>query len=308
MTSLGAAVGEYLAMRRSLGFKLDRTEKLLAQFIRHLEAVAVNHITTDVAVAWATSPVGTRRIWWARRLTVVRGFARYLQAFDPTTEVPPTGLFPGQRRLTVPYLYSDEDIEALVAAAGDLARPLRVLTYRTLIRLLAVTGMRIGEAIRLDRKDLDFEEGVLTVWFGKFGKSRELPLHDSTCDALRAYLQQRDRLYPRPPSPSLLISTAGTRLRYPDVQSTFARLVRQAGLEPRSAHCRPRLHDLRHTFAVRTLIDAYRADVNVGAHLPLLSTYLGHIDPRNTYWYLSAAPELLGLASQRLERHLEGVS
>ena len=194
---------------------------------------------------------------------------------------------------------------ALMAAAHILRSPLRVLTYQTLIGLLAVTGMRIGEAIRLDRSDLDFDTGVLTIRMSKFGKSRELPLHGSTLEALQTYLQQRDQLYPRPTAPSLFISTAGTRLLYCGVHGTFLRLVRQAGLQPRSAACRPRPHDLRHSFAVRTVLDAYRTDANVATRLPLLSTYLGHLHPANTYWYLSAAPELLALAGERLERSLE---
>ena len=305
MTRLGPALADYMSMRRALGYKLQRTEKLLTDFIRYVEAASADRITIDIAVAWATLPVGAGRNWWSGRLTVVRGFARFLQTLDASTEVPPADLLPARPHRAVLYLYSDEDIQALVAAAGSLDSPLRILTYRTLIPLLAVTGMRIGEAIRLDRNDLDFEAGVLTVWLSKFGKSRELPLHDSTLDALHAYLRRRDLLHSRPSAPSLFISTAGTRLLYCNVQWTFGRLVRQAGLKPRSANSGPRLHDLRHTFAVRTLIDAYRADVNVAARLPLLSTYLGHVHPGHTYWYLSAAPELLALAGQRLERHLE---
>ena len=305
MMDLKAALADYLSMRRALGYKLQRTEKLLADFIRYIEAASLDRITIEIVVAWATSPVGAGRNWWSGRLTVVRGFARYLQTLDPSTEVPPADLLPARPRRAVPYLYSDEDIQALVAAAESLDSPLRVLTYQTLIPLVAVTGMRIGEAIRLDRNDLDLEAGVLTVWLSKFGKSRELPLHDTTLDALRTYLRRRDRLYPRPSTPSLFISTAGTRLLYCNVQWTFARLVRQAGLKPRSANSSPRLHDLRHTFAVRTLIDAYRSDMNVAARLPLLSAYLGHVHPGHTYWYLSAAPELLALAGQRLERLLE---
>jgi len=305
MTRLGPALADYLSMRRALGYKLQRTEKLLADFIRYVEAAAVDRITIDIAVAWATLPAGAGRNWWSGRLTVVRGFARFLHTLDASTEVPPADILPARQRRAVPYLYSNVDIQALVAAAESLDSPLRRLTYRTLIPLLAVTGMRIGEAIRLDRNDLDFEAGVLTVWFSKFGKSRELPLHDTTLEALRFYLRRRDRLCPRPSAPSLFISTAGTRLLYCNVQWTFGRLVTQAGLQPRSANSRPRLHDLRHTFAVSTLVDAYRADVNVGARLPLLSTYLGHVHPGHTYWYLSAAPELLALAGRRLEQHLE---
>ena len=207
-------------------------------------------------------------------------------------------------------MYTDEEIAALLAAAGTLRFPLRVATFRTLLGLLAVTGLRVGEAIRLDRGDLDVAHGLLLVRESKFGKSRELPLHETTVRALQRYLRRRPRLHPRPrpQTEALFLSLAGTRLRYCNVNWTFLRLARQAGLEPRSAACRPRLHDLRHSFAVRTVLDAYRAEADVQARLPLLSTYLGHVDPGATYWYLSAAPELLALAGERLERHLEARS
>lgn len=203
-----------------------------------------------------------------------------------------------------PYLYSDEEIWALMAAADGLRFPLRTLTYRTLIGLLAVTGLRVGEAIRLDRGDLDLVGGVLTVRGSKFGKSREVPLHASSVEALGAYLARRDEIHPGPMAPALFISLTGTRLLYCNVSWTFLQLVRRAGLAPRSASCRPRPHDLRHTFAVRTVLDWYRSGVDVQARLPRLSTYLGHVNPSATYWYLSAAPELLAFAGERLERHL----
>ncbi|HEY1296866.1 MAG TPA: tyrosine-type recombinase/integrase [Chloroflexota bacterium] len=305
MIALRAALNDYLTMRRALGYKLRRAEKLLAQFVAFVEASGSERITIDLALAWATSPAQGAMDWWSGRLTVVRGFASYLNTLDPTVEVPPTELLPAQSHRAVPYLYSDDDVLALMAAAKILRSPLRVLTFRTLIGLLAVTGMRIGEAIRLDCSDLDPDAGVLTIRMSKFGKSRELPLHASTLEALQTYLQQRQLLCPRPTAPSLFISTAGTRLMYCGVHWTFLRLVRQAGLQPRSARCRPRPHDLRHSFAVRTVLDAYRTDGDVAARLPLLSTYLGHLHPANTYWYLSAAPELLALAGERLERSLE---
>jgi integrase/recombinase XerD len=306
MIALRPALKDYLTMRRALGYKLQRTEKLLGAFIGFVEASASERVTIDLALAWATLPAQGAMNWWAGRLTVVRGFATYLHSLDPITEVPPTDLLPLRSHRAVPYLYSDGDIVALMTAAEEILRsPLRVLTYRTLIALLAVTGMRIGEAIRLNRHDLDFEAGLLTLRLSKFGKSRELPLHTSTLDALHGYLRQRDQLLQQPTAPSLFISTAGTRLLYCNVHWTFLRLVRHVGLQPRSTASRPRLHDLRHSFAVRTLIDAYRADTDVAARLPLLSTYLGHVHPANTYWYFSAAPELLALACKRLERSLE---
>jgi integrase/recombinase XerD len=308
MIPLRQALDDYLTMRRGLGFKLDRAAKLLAQFLCYLEEAGADTVAVEQALAWARLPAGADRSWWSYRLSVVRGFAAYLKTLDPTTEVPAAELLPWRRRRATPYLYTDAEIAALIAAAGTLRFPLRVATYRTLIGLLAVTGMRVGEAIRLDRNDLDFEHELLVVRDSKFGKSRELPLHPTTVRALRGYLQQRDRLQPPPSTPALLISPAGTRLLYSNVHSTFRQLRRHAGLRPRSASCRPRIHDLRHTFAVRTLLDAYRTDADVQARLPLLSTYLGHVDPSATYWYLSAAPELLALAGQRLERHLEGRS
>lgn len=306
MIALRPALKDYLAVRRALGYKLERTEKLLTQFIGFVEANAAEHITSDLALAWATRPRQCDVTWWSGRLTVVRGFATYLHSLDPATEVPPTNLLPTRSHRAVPYLYSDNDIAALmVAAASILSSSLRILTYQTLISLLAVTGMRVGEAIRLDMSDLDFRAGILTVRLSKFRKSRELPLHATTIAALRAYTRRRQQLYPNPKAPSLFISTAGTRLLYCNVNWTFLRLIRRAGLEPRSKACRPRLHDLRHSFAVRTLMDAYSADADAAVRLPLLSTYLGHVDPANTYWYLSAAPELLALAGRRLERSLE---
>jgi integrase len=305
MIALHPALHDYLTMRRALGYKLHRTEKLLADFIAFVEASGHERVTIDLALAWATLPARGAPNWWAGRLTVVRRFATYLHTFDSATEVPPTDLLPARTHRAVPYLYTDDDIATLIQVAKNLASPSSVLTYQVLIPLLAVTGMRIGEAIRLDRRDLDLGAGVLTVRMSKFGKSRELPLHPSTVEALRFYIRRRDQLHPQPKPPSLLVSAAGTRLMYCSVQRIFQQLVHQAGLVPRSTACRPRLHDLRHSFAVRTLTDAYRTDADVFALLPRLSTYLGHGHPANTYWYLSAAPELLALAGQRLERSLQ---
>ncbi len=195
-----------------------------------------------------------------------------------------------------------------MAAAGTLRSPLRAATYQTLIGLLAVTGLRVGEAIRLDRDDIDWNQGLLIVRNSKFGKSREIPLHETAVRALRDYSRERDQLYRAPSVPAVFISTAGTRLLYCNVNWTFLRLVHRAGLKPRSGSCRPRLHDLRHSFAVRTLLEAHQSGSDVKVRLSLLSTYLGHVDPAATYWYLSAAPELLALAGHRLDDHLGGRS
>lgn len=306
MSPLRQAVADYLALRRSLGYKLNRAEKLLTQFVGYLENLGTNTVTIDHALAWARLPRGGDSNWRSSRLSVVRGFATYLRTIDPATQVPPSDILPWRPKRATPYLYSEKEIAALIAAATSLRTPLRIATYQTLIGLLAVTGMRVGEAIRLERGDVDLISGALTIRFTKFGKTRQLPLHPTSVAALRAYLRQRDRHEPPPTTPSVFISPAGTRLLYCNVQWTFQRLAQRAGLTPRSASCRPRLHDLRHTFAVHTLLDAYRNGCDVQEQLGVLSTYLGHVNPAGTYWYLSAAPELLALAVERLGQRLEG--
>lgn len=306
MSALRQALADYLAMRRILGYRLVRAEKLLAQFLTFAEERGEEHLTTETALAWATLPAGADRSWMSRRLSDVRRFAIHLHGIDPATQVPPTDILPGRTCRATPYLYSAKEISALMAAAATLRGPHRRATYRTLIGLLAATGMRVGEAIGLDCDDFDAADGLLTIRSGKFGKSRELPLHPSTVTALGDYLLRGDRPRQPPKMPALFLSPAGTRLLYCNVQNTFQRLVRHCGIAPRSAGCRPRLHDVRHAFAVNTILDAYRDDGDPAARLAVLSTYLGHINPSHTYWYLSAAPELLKLASDRLERHLGG--
>ncbi len=304
MSPLRQALADYLAVRRSLGYKLARAEKLLAQFITYLEDAGASTVTAADALAWATLPAGTP--WWhAQRLSMVRAFAAHLRTTDPAAEIPPAGLIPARRPRATPYLYSPGEVTALIAAAVGLRSPLRAATYQTLIGLLAVTGMRVGEAIRLDRADFDAGAGVLTIRSSKFGKSRLVPLHPTATAALSGYLRLRDRLHPGPSDPAVFISPAGTRLLYCNVHATWRQLVRTAGLRPRSPHCRPRPHDLRHSFAVASLLDAYATGQDGQARLALLSTYLGHVNPAATYWYLSAAPELLALAGQRLEEHLQ---
>lgn len=299
---------DYLTLRRALGYRLQRPEKLLNQFLTHLEHHDETVVTVAAALDWAQLPAGAAAGWWAYRLCVVRGFATYLHAIAPVHEVPPAGLLPQRPLRASPYLYSDAEIAALIAVTGTLRTPLRPATFATLIGLLATTGIRVGEAIGLDRGDVDLTSGRLRIRSGKFGKTRELALHPSTIDALNAYRRTRDRTAPRTGTSAFFVSTAGTRLLYCNVHNTFHRLVQLAGLSPRSASCRPRIHDLRHTFAVKTMLDAYAAGEDGQTRLTLLSTWLGHVHPRHTYWYLSAAPELMALAGQRLEAHLAGGS
>lgn len=301
MSDLRLALDDYLAIRRALGFKLDRAGRLLADFVRNMEASGSETITIDAAVAWATLPPNGAPEWWGHRLSVVRTFARHLHAIDPAHHVPPADLLPGRSHRATPYLYSEADIAALMAAARDLRSPLRAATFETLVGLLAVSGLRIGEALRLDRDDVELNDGVLAVRNSKFGKSREVPVHPTTVEALAAFARLRDRLCPRPVAPAFFVSLAGTRLLYCNAHLAWLDLVRRAGLQPRSATCRPRPHDLRHSFAVRTLLGWYRDGEDVAARMPMLSTYLGHVHPANTYWYLSAAPELLAIVVSRLE-------
>lgn len=303
MSPLHDHLSDYLRIRRSLGYKLERAEKLLGQFLAYLEERDTMIVTVGDALAWARLPGGSPD-WWAFRLSAVRGFAAYLHALDPAHEVPAADLLPRRPPRAIPYLYTEAEIAALIAATSGLRGRLRQATYRTLLGLLWITGMRAGEAIRLDRGDLDLAHDVVTVRDSKFGKSRLLPLHRTSVTVLRSYLRLRESDQRATVSDALFISPAGTRLLYCNLHATFRRLRRDAGLDAGSGTCRPRIHDLRHTFAVQTLLGWYRDGLDVQARLPLLSTYLGHAHPKDTYWYLSAAPELLTIASQWLERSL----
>ncbi|MBC7273021.1 tyrosine-type recombinase/integrase [Streptomyces albogriseolus] len=304
--SLRAHLDDYLALRRALGFKLHNAGRLLGQFVDYLDEHGLHTPTIDSALAWATLPTGASTSWRAIRLSAVRGFAAYLHSIDPRVEVPAAGLIHHGPDRATPYLYSDEEIRALLQEAAALRPALRAATYQTLIGLLAASGLRVGEAIALDSTDLDTEHELLVVRHTKFDKSRLVPLHPSTMGALRRYTGLRDQAHPRPACPALLVSTTGARLLHSNIGLTFTRLARQAGIVRRSAACRPRIHDLRHSFAVATVLDWYRDGADAAAMMPKLSTYLGHTDPKHTYWYLSAAPELMALAGRRLDAHLAG--
>jgi integrase/recombinase XerD len=303
MSALREALQEYLQLRRALGFKLEREGLLLPQFLNFLEQEDATHITSSLAMRWAMTPSTASSRWWAVRLGEVRGFARYMAVREPCTEVPSPDLLPlpASRRL-VPFVYSNADVRALIGAANAL-HGLKQSTYATLLGLLSVTGMRVGEVIGLDRSDVDWRAQLLLVRTAKFGKSREVALHPTTIKALRAYARVRDQALPHPRSPALLLSLAGTRLLYQNVQDGFAHLLRRIELSRRPSR-RPRLHDFRHAFAVNTLVRWYREGLNVEAHLPLLSTYLGHVNPSQTYWYLTATPELMQLAERHARKAL----
>ncbi|MFD6880249.1 MULTISPECIES: tyrosine-type recombinase/integrase [unclassified Streptomyces] len=301
MTELRQALDDYLRIRRSLGHKMAGAAWLLPDFIAFLEERGQTTVTITAALAWVTkceSDVVTTVS--PRRITAVRGFARYLSGVDPATEIPPLGLVPHRQRWRQPFIYSDADVIAVMTAVDGSGPPLRAATYRTLVGLLAATGLRVGEAINLDHDDIDWAEGVLRIRETKFGKSRLVPLEPSGVDALREYDVLRNRIAPRPEDPSFFASRTRRRLIYAVVAPTFRRLVTSAGVgtdEPNP----PRLQDLRHSFAVRVLLTWYRTGADVQAKIPSLSTYLGHREPSSTYWYLSAAPQLLALPAARRE-------
>ncbi len=302
MTALREALGGYLQIRRRLGFAMPQDGRLLDGFVGFLEQAGADRITTELALRWARLPARAHPHRWRQRLGVARGFARHLATIDPASEVPPADLLPGHRPRIAPYIYTDAEIAALMAAAGQLRPPLRAARHQTLIGLLAVTGVRPAEALALDRQDVDRRHGVLHVRAGKQHKQREVPLHDSTISALRQYARLRDARFPAPSTPAFFIGARGRRMARGELNRTFTTLIRQAGLEGRGARARPRPHDLRHAFAVRTLIDWHRAGADIDRRMPLLSAYLGHVDPASTYWYLEAVPELLELVSRRLEQ------
>lgn len=300
MTDLHDAVEDYLAVRRRLGFTLERAGQLLPNFVEYLDTIGTDRLTIAAALDWAMIPQHAQPAWWATRLGIVRGFARYLRAVDPGHEVPSVGLLPARQSRTTPYLYSEGDVAGLMEQARHLAPAYRASIYETLVGLLAVSGMRLGEALGLDRSDVDFDHGVLNVRCAKFNKDRDVLLHPSTVDALARYADARDRNWPTVTTDAFFVSVRGLRLGAGTVHDVFRGLVRRAGLEGRGARGRPRPHDFRHSFAVSTLTAWYRSGEDVEARLPLLSTHLGHKDPGSTYWYLEAAPELLELAAQRL--------
>ena len=304
MTRLRDAVDEYIALRRSLGFKLRDMASDLTDFAAFLEQHAAPFITTALAVEWAMQPADHQPSDWAQRLGFVRVFARHWSATDPRTEIPAAGLLPFRPQRARPYLYTDEEIRQLLAATNTLSSTngLRPRTYHSLFGLLVVSGMRISEAITLERQDVDLHQGLLTIRKTKFNKTRLIPLHASTRDVFIAYARQRDRLVPTPTSPAFLLTDRGRRLEISTVHRTFYDLSRRIGLRGPADHTGPRIHDFRHRFAVNTLIQWYRANEDIERRLPVLSTFLGHAHVADTYWYLSLHPELMQLATSRLER------
>lgn len=306
MSDLADALTQYLAMRRALGFVDRLVARLLRNFVTFVDQAASPFITTELVRQWALQPTDAQPSTWAGRLVIARRFAVWRRASDPRTEVPPADLVGQRYRRKPPQLYRDQDIVRLIQSAAALpsAKNLRGRTYATLFGLLAVTGLRINEALHLDRSDVDLEVGVLRIRRTKFGKSRLVPIHPTTQAALGAYGEARDRIVAKPEIPAVFVSERGTRITEWSTRYTFAVVSRRVGLRAPTCGGRhghgPRIQDLRHRFAAQTLITWYRAGIDVERELPKLSTYLGHVHTADTYWYLEAIPELLQLAAERL--------
>lgn len=308
MKDIRHALENYLAMRRGLGFKLEETETQLAKFVLFLQKKRATFITNSLALEWAQQSVSSRNAP-GKRLTMVRGLARYQSAFDPRTEVPAENLLRRWPDRARPYLYSDRETKLLLEAALTRSTSdLNNRTYHCLFGLLAVSGIRIGEGIGLNLDDIDLNSGLLTIRKPKFGNSRVIPLHATTQQVLRNYRFRRDRFLGGRQVAPFFISNRGTRLFHTEVYRVFNLLSVKIGLRAQGDSRGPRLHDFRHRFAVRTLLQWYRSGEDAERLLPVLSTYLGHLRVTDTYWYLSACPELMGLAVQRLDRRWEGTT
>lgn len=309
MSALSRELDRYLSIRRSLGYDLGTTERILRRFIAFAEEENARYISTDLFLRWQRAFGHASRQTWARRLGAVHLFAQWLRSIDPKHEVPPRDLIPSRQRRTRPYIYSEDEVRRIVAAAAELqsVNGIRALTYSTLFGLIAVTGLRISEALSLDVADVDLEAGVLTVRHGKRGKARLLPVSDSATAQLAAHAKERDRLLGATPEP-FFVSDDGRRLTDCCIRHNFAVVCQSIGLRPPQKFHRygrgPRVHDLRHTFAVRTLVNWYRAGKDTAREMIQLTTYMGHADPAHTYWYIEAVPELLDLASRRAEESL----
>jgi len=311
MNTLRQAVHEYLSMRRNLGFKLHEAGKGLLNFVTFMQQHRAPYITEALALAWAQQPVNVQPAHWAQRLSFVRGFARYRSATDPRTQIPSQGLLPFQPKRARPYLYSDEEIKRLLLAALNMPHcyesgALLPWVYYCLFGLLSVSGLRLGEARNLELQDVDLDAAVLTVRGAKFGRTRLVPLHASTCTVLEHYITRRQRHWTwRPVSSYLFVSSRGNRLDGGQIHRVFYVLSRQIGLRGASDRHGPRLHDMRHRFATSTLVNWYRSGQDPERRLPLLSAYLGHVHVADTQWYLEGSPELMCEAMRRLDKRWE---
>ncbi len=308
MSTLRTLLQDYLTTRRALGFRLHTDGTGLLSFVAFMEQAHAEYISIDLAVTWARQPTSVQPARWAQRLRYVRGFAHYCRAIDPRTEVPPSGLLPFAHQRPSPYFFTNDDIEHLLQDALTMPAkanfPDHVLYC--LFGLPSVSGLRLSEALGLTLDDVDLDQGILTIRATKFGKSRLVPLHATTIKVLADYHQRRGQFLAGRQVPHWFVNAQNGRLGYDSVRRAFRRLT--AGLRKQPGRSRPRLHDLRHRFAVMTVLHWYRKGQDVQRLLPVLSAFLGHVQVSNTYWYLSACPELLEAAKERLEHNWKETS
>jgi integrase len=305
MKSLQHHLAEYVAARRALGARLEEPAQTLRRFVRFLVRKKARFITINLALEWSQQcRGGVQRATCARKLSMVRQFARWLNAIEPRHQVPPRGLLGVRHRRGKPHIFSNEEITRLMAEAARLksSKRMKALSLQTLIGLLAATGLRPGEAAALEMGDVNLDEQVLIIRESKFGKSRQVPIHPSTVAALKRYAQHRDRIFRNPGNSFFFVSDRGTPLELDAVRRWFCKASRACGLRDKTEHHRcgrgPRLQDLRHTFATKRLVEWYKTGNNVAVQIPKLATYLGHSSVACTYWYIEAVPELLELATE----------
>ena len=304
-TPMVRLVEEYLDYRRRLGYQLRIEGQMLLEFARYADRSGhCGPLTTELAVRWARLPAEAAPLYQARRLEVVRCFARYRAVFDPATEIPPKGVLGSAHRRTTPHIYSEAELSALLAAARQLpsSTGLRPHTYATLFGMISCTGLRISEALKLGRGDVEWAHGTLMIRESKFHKSRLVPLDPSGVRAMREYAQLRDRFHQIPQTDVFFVSERGFPLTYSAVRSTFRKFREHLRVSTGPGTRAPRIHDLRHTFACRCLLRWYAEGADLDHAVIALSTYLGHAKVSDTYWYITGVPELLGLAAGRFER------
>jgi integrase len=305
MNCLKTSIKQYLKIRRDLGFKLESQGNILLSFARFAEVEHSDFITTALVIRWSQQASKAAAATLAERVEIVRRFASWHSTFDVRTEIPPAGLLPHRFCRQHPYIYSNEEITKIVTAAAELksSHGLRAITYATFFALMASTGMRIGEAVLLERADIDFKNGLLMIRHAKFGKERLLPLHKTTINELKNYANQQDRILGVVSRSGFFVIDSGRRITEWSVRYTFAKISQKVGIRPpaKGYGRGPRIHDLRHRFAVNVMIEWYRKGKNVEAEIPKLATYLGHTHVSDTYWYIEGVPELLQLATARLQ-------
>jgi integrase/recombinase XerD len=312
MKRLRKAADDYFELRRGLGFKVERQQTRVRQFLVFLQKERTTRITTELAIQFATLSPELAPKTQSSRLGAVRDFARYYSTLDPMTEVPPPGLLPSGSRRARPYLYAQSEIRKILKAAKNhpSPHPFQAWTYYCIIGLLSVTGMRVGEVLNLRDRDIDWPRGCLTIPHAKFGKSRLIPLHRSTLRVLASYLQQRNRFFAQQahrPVCRFFVTSHGTPLLHRNLTRVFHGILKQIGLRAPGERRGPRLHDFRHRFAVETLLRWYRRGEPADCRLPVLATYLGHTHVSSTYWYLSCSPELMAAAGRRVEKRWRGI-